>query len=226
MARREEKNLKEVLGNMGLAFEVMKVLVHAILQKGGEINHLRRLLKEPELMSQIVDLIVAHGNLDKLPWQMLTVKLLPGRTFGEMLAAGHYGWSNPDITEANFPLSTPVRAEKPASCGPYRTAARAENDQEVFLVHLNKVVNTSEALAHLDELGLAPAGIGELLAVGEQHPDLQKNFPIIALGSSWVNPHGDRCVPYLHYWYGKRELYLRWDEYEWDEFCRFLVVRK
>src|SRR3989339_1992369 len=58
MASKEEKDLKEVLSNWGLAFELLKVLVHSILKKGGTIEHLRRLLKEPDLVEKIVSLVL------------------------------------------------------------------------------------------------------------------------------------------------------------------------
>src|SRR3989339_380556 len=58
MARREEKDLGDVISSMGIGFEVVKVLVHAILKKGGTIEHLRRLLKEPDLVEKIVSLVL------------------------------------------------------------------------------------------------------------------------------------------------------------------------
>ncbi len=65
-----------------------------------------------------------------------------------------------------------------------------------------------------------------LLALGAEYPDLQKEFPIVALGSVWRDLGGRRLVAYLAYWRSKRSLGLRWVGLDWGGPCRFLAASK
>jgi hypothetical protein len=66
----------------------------------------------------------------------------------------------------------------------------------------------------------------ELLAFGEKYPDVQREFPVVALGSAWRDSVGNRHVPYLVRHAGRRLLYLYWLGCEWDSGYRFAAVRK
>jgi len=46
-----------------------------------------------------------------------------------------------------------------------------------------------------------------------------------ARNNVWQNPNGDRNVPYLDEWNGKRKLNLNWFDNRWNDHCRFLAVR-
>ena len=99
-------------------------------------------------------------------------------------------------------------------------------DLEIVLVHFNRDISSEDALKEMDALGLRPAKIEEPLAFGETHPDIQREFPIIALGSVWRGRNGDRGVPFLVGWGGRRGLRLDWFEVGWIGRCRFAAVRK
>lgn len=73
--------------------------------------------------------------------------------------------------------------------------------------------------------GFRPALIEDLLALGAEYPELQKQFPIVALGSVWQDPGGRRRVPYLRWDGGGRDLDLYWFGDDWDERWRFAAVR-
>jgi len=68
--------------------------------------------------------------------------------------------------------------------------------------------------------------IWELLSLGAAYPDLQCRFPIIGVGSSWVDSDGHRSVPCLDDWDAGRDLHLYWFEREWYRHCRFAAVRQ
>lgn len=87
-------------------------------------------------------------------------------------------------------------------------------------------MSTDQALAELDKMNLKPAGIQECLAFGEKYPDVQRQFPIIFLGSVWQGPRGDRSCPYLGRDGSERDLYLSWFDDGWIDICRFAGVRK
>ena len=96
---------------------------------------------------------------------------------------------------------------------------------EFELVHLNKDASTDEALAELDKRGLRPALYEELLAFAAKHPELQKQFPIVALGS--VCRDGARLYsPFVRFYGRERRLRFGWLDGRWLRSYRFLSVRK
>lgn len=127
------------------------------------------------------------------------------RSLEAMIKAGNYGYVNEDITPKNFPIT-----------------GKGKVDLEVVLVSFNI---KESALKELDELGLRAATLPELLAFGEMHSEVQRAFPIIALGSI-ANVGGNRHVPSLDGWGGERELRLSWFGSRWFGHCRFAAVRK
>ena len=132
-----------------------------------------------------------------------------GMTLGDMVAAGGYDAKNDYITQENFPITGAGMVEV-----------------EFHLVHLNRYASTDAALVELNRQGFRPAKIEELLAFGARYKNLQKEFPIVALGSVWQSRSGDRLVANLDYWDGERNLVLGWVGYVWHEPYRFLAVRK
>jgi hypothetical protein len=134
------------------------------------------------------------------------------RSLAEMIAAGKYDWTNPDINEKNFPIVRPEQA--------------VDGVIEVILVHLNKVVSTADFLRYCEENSLRPGTLPELLALAVAHPELQRQFPIVALGSVWASRDGGRYSPDLYDWDGRRELNLDERGAVWREGCRFLAVGK
>lgn len=127
----------------------------------------------------------------------------------DAIKLGCYDWVNSNITAKNFSTQ---RTEKA--------------DVKVELVHFNRVLLTKDVLEELDRMGYRPAELHELLAFGEKYPDIQKKFPIVALGSVWQYQSGGRGVPCL-YWGGSgRFLGLGWVEGDWYAIYRFAAVRK
>lgn len=118
-------------------------------------------------------------------------------------------WSKSDITSEHFP-----------------TTRAGEIDILIELVHFNRNIWTENALRKLDQMGFRPAELHELLALGAKYPDLQREFPIVALGSVWQGPGGSRYCAYLDRYGSERALYLLWLDYGWGDFCRFAAVRK
>lgn len=131
------------------------------------------------------------------------------RTLAEMISAGRYDRINSDITAEHFPIK-----------------GEGQQPVELALFHFNRVISSDDAIREMDQAGYRPAKIEELLALGVKRPDLQRQFPIIALASPWQGSGGLRCVPCLSEWYGGRALDLRWFEGGWAESCRFPAVRK
>lgn len=127
----------------------------------------------------------------------------------EMITAGRYDWKNDNITGKHFS----VKGEGMA-------------DVEIQLVHFDCVMDSNEVIRELDKMGLRPATLPELLAFGAKFPEIQRQFPVVALGSVWRRLFGDRFVPFLYGYGDGRDLNLHVFEDGWRGYCRFAAVRK
>ncbi|MEK7611754.1 MAG: hypothetical protein AAB407_00160 [Patescibacteria group bacterium] len=98
----------------------------------------------------------------------------------------------------------------------------------VGLIHLNRISSIYDVRDEISRMGYCPIGLYELLALGEHYPNLQREFPIVALASVWRVPGGChvREVPYLAGDSSDRSLGLRNLEASWPEFFRFAAIRK
>lgn len=84
---------------------------------------------------------------------------------------------------------------------------------------------SEDAIAKLDKMGLRPGTVEELLAFGATFPDMQRKFPIVALGSS-AELDGRRAVAYLFGGDSGRRLNLDCWGGAWVGRYRFLAFRK
>jgi len=102
-----------------------------------------------------------------------------------------------------------------------------KRDVAFELVHYNKIMTTEQVLDALEAKGLRPATLEEIVSFARIHPELQKEFPIVGLGSS-CRCRGHHFVPYLDWDGTERCLDLHDDGpgREWREFYRFLAVCK
>jgi len=131
------------------------------------------------------------------------------RSVEDAVKAGRYDWTKSDITSRNFP-----------------TKRKGTAEVAVELVHFNRSISTDEALSELDRMGYRPAELHELLAFGEKYPEVQREFPVVALGSVWQYRYGDRRVPYLFRLGSERYLNLYWFGDDGGGVFRFAAVRK
>lgn len=132
-----------------------------------------------------------------------------GRSVEDGVKAGCYDWVNPNSTSRNFP-----------------TERKDTSEVEMKLIHFHRNISTDQALHELDRMGYRSAELHELLAFGQNYSEVQRDFPVIALGSVWQDQGGCRCVPCLFRNDSERRLDLLWVEGDWDEVCRFAAVRK
>ncbi|MEK7586250.1 MAG: hypothetical protein AAB453_00040 [Patescibacteria group bacterium] len=129
-------------------------------------------------------------------------------TVEQMIAAGGYDWTNPDITSTLFA----VKGE-----GQHKRLAQ--------LIHFDEDISSDEAKKRLYERGLRPGKFEELLGFGAKYPKTQKKFPIIALGSV-ARLDGSGLVAYLDESDSRRNLSLDCRGDDWDRRCRFLAFAK
>ena len=132
-----------------------------------------------------------------------------GMSVEDAVALGRYDWANSDIASKNF-----------------STKRTGKANLTIELPHFNRTISTEGALRELDRMGMRSAELHELLAFGEKYPDVQREFPIVALGSVWRSRDGGRHVPCLSGGGSGRSLRLRWIVSGWNDVYRFAAVRK
>jgi len=135
-----------------------------------------------------------------------------GKTVAEMIKAGKYVWYNDDITIEHFPVKSNGQVEL-----------------NIELVRCDEGMKSNDVIKDLDRRGFRPATLHELLAFGAQYPDVQRDFQIVALGSTWSNSYPYLYIPMLcctldlFFFYRKLDL---WSSGVWFSFTRFAAVPK
>lgn len=144
-----------------------------------------------------------------LDFPSYTVMVSYDQTVEQMVKAGKYDGYNADV--ASFPSNEKGVAEV-----------------LVYLVNFYPGISSKYAIKIMGELDppLRPATLKELLALGVAQPDLQRNNPIIALGSTWLDSNGHVRVPVLYGNVSYRGLRLDWWDSVWFSSRRFAAVRK
>lgn len=143
--------------------------------------------------------------------QYLTITVDYGETFEQMIVAGRYDWTSDNITAERFPI---------------KGSGTATFETKLF--HFNRRISSEEAVKLI--ISADPtnpwqvAQIEHELAYGATYPEEQRQFPIVALGSSGKLV-GYRFVSYLRRYGAERVLDLSgWDDV-WCASFRFLAVR-
>ncbi len=134
------------------------------------------------------------------------------RTLQKMIKAGNYDWLNEDVTEKHFPIPSKL--------------SNKNNTILVKLFYFKNPISFESAINKLDKVDCRPAMLTELLALGEAMPELQKHFPIVALGSVWHNTGDCAYVPILSFSTSWRKLNLAWLGSGWGNYCVIMAVAK
>jgi len=198
----------ELLSAPETTFQIVEAIVDGVLDLGGNDEEVRRILKNKDLPRMIAELL-----LQTKPVITPTLHILVNynKSLQEMVKAGEYAWVDSNIASDNFPIQGKGRQKK-----------------EVVFFRFRRKITSENVIAEMDSAGYRPASIEVLLAIGASYPELQKQFPIIALGSRWWSPGGYLQVPFLYCWdSGERYLGLCWwlDKYLGSDW-RFVALRK
>lgn len=133
-----------------------------------------------------------------------------GLTLPWMIRKGDYDWVSPIINDRNFPVN------------PLRRSGKLE----IWLIHFKRPVEFKDVKRAFDKMRLRPTELPEVLAIGAQHPDEQRKYPIICLGSTYKDSKGIWRVPCLVSPCGDRRLRTRWLAGNWSGYSRFAAVQK
>jgi|AntRauTorcE11897_2_1112592.scaffolds.fasta_scaffold16261_3 hypothetical protein len=156
--------------------------------------------------------IKKDNQIEKNPKPTIVLTVNYSQNVEKMIANGNYNWQNSDITEKHFPLPAELIGKKV--------------EISTKLYYCSKNISSKNAIAEMDKDGYRPATLAELLVLGETNPELQRQAPIIALGSVWQSASGSRYVPCLSVVDGRRGLRLSWFGGDWSASYSFLAVRK
>ncbi len=192
----------------GMAADVWGKLDEAVRAKGGTEDALHRLARDEgnALIDLFADILV-KAELETRNRFAVTVDY--ATPLAEQITDGKYGYVNEYITSANFPLT-----------------GTGTKDEEIILVHFDRVIESDDAVKELAAMGLEPAKLEHATAFGAKYPDVQLEYPIVFLGSPWESPRGFRHVPYLDIFFVERRLCLYAWDIAWKDSCRFAAVRK
>ncbi len=142
-----------------------------------------------------------------------------GQSLEEMIAAGHYGRVNRNITAKHFPIK-PKR-----SLFIRRRVVRFEAQ----CIHPNRCISSENVLNVIGYVDTCnpwmPANIEQILSYGAVFPEEQCKHPIVGLGSV-AEVIGGRGVPSLGRVNFSRELLLSGWDGMWTPEYRFLAVRE
>lgn len=125
----------------------------------------------------------------------------------ELVQAGHYDYVNSNVTSANFPAT-----------------GQGQVEQEIELIQFNVGPESDEVEAYFKANGLQSAGMRHCLAVGSQHPELQRQLLMAFLKDAWRGPFGPE-VGVLSGLAGRRGLNLLPRAGGWDQDYWFAALR-
>jgi hypothetical protein len=138
----------------------------------------------------------------------LTLSVDYSQSLRKMIADGGYDEINGDITPRNF-----------------RLQATGFRQIDLILIQFEHPVAPLEAVVLMKKEGYRPATIEEILALGIEHPELQRSIPIVGLGSARV-VENRRYVPCLGGSESSRSLGLAVIYRRWSIYYQFAFVRE
>jgi hypothetical protein len=190
-------------------FEIVKVLVNAVLDMGGNDEDILRILKDKKLADEIAKQIMAERGIT-IPDGCEVLSVDYALKLIDAITAAAFDWKNDDIVEKNFPNQAHETGEK---------------NLQVKLYYYDKDMSSEDVVSAMDKDGFRPATLRELLAYAAKNSDEQRKPAIAGLGSVWSR--GDeRFVPYFYLSGRQWKLCLSWWSGSWGGNYRFLAVRK
>jgi hypothetical protein len=210
---------------MGDKFEMSTGQAHELalaFGRNGWTNEDIKKLSEGNMLARVLDHILGKES----PPQKYPVTVDYNLTIEQMIDEYYHGFPNcfdQKITTEHFPISG---------------KGKMVRDVQVANLECHRTMRTYSVLQRMDQSGLRPATIEELLAFSFQwslETGGWSKFTIVALGSVWRERHGECHVPcmrldttgnglpsYVRLYLGDGMPDSKWDCYH----CRFLAVSK
>jgi len=132
-----------------------------------------------------------------------------GRPTEALVEAGAYGYAHSAVISENFPA----------------WPAGGRRARDIVLVQFDRDVTATDVTAEAARRGLMPPTYEDALYFGIEHPDVQRERPVIFLHEPWLGDFGRRDVICLWENAGRRELGLEGFDDVWGREFRFAFVR-
>lgn len=178
---------------------------------GGNMQLFKQLLADDERMRSWVESLYVSAPVEYLTahvsYQLPSFEELNGTLFdwASDLFNGSYKWEDHES----------VRGQ----------VDRTPGERSFLVKHFNKEMESDDVLAWADANGYRAATHEEAVDFAKAHPDLQREFWIVALGSFALRD-GGRSVAILRRGGARRDLDGDWFGGRWGADGRFLLVRK
>ena len=131
------------------------------------------------------------------------------RSTEALVEAGNYAYAHSCVSSENFPAR-------------HRDARSV---REIVLIEFDHDVSSAEAIMEADRRGLVRPMYEDALYFGIEHPDVQRERPVVFLHDPWFGFFGRRDVLCLWSNAGRRELGLEGFDDSWSRSYRFAFVR-
>lgn len=222
------KQTSEFLKAFGVALEIFKAVSNAVLNRKGSDEHLRKVIKYPELADKIAELIIDWGE-EKTTEVQEVIKKLPFTIEGKVEVPVNYNQSFDQARDASCQdyVNPSIKLDRIIEGAGYEQKDLQETVQ-VEIAHFGKYIESEDADKAIDEAGYRHATPAEVFAyacTGEGKA-FQKKFWMVSLATKFRYEYGYPCVLGMDVDGGRRRLDLSYWGGGWGDDCRFLVVRK
>ena len=136
-------------------------------------------------------------------------KIGDGRTTEELVLAGNYNYTNHNINSRNFPVRRTTSVSR-----------------EIVLLEFDREISSEEAIVEAANHGLEQPVYEDALYCGVEHPEVQRERPVVFLHEPCRYPYGPLDVLSLWGYAGDRGLDLLSFGNRWLREYRFAFVRK
>lgn len=202
------KHVSAIVSGAGWIAGFTDRLIEALQVRGCSNEEIHTLVtsKAKLAIDPIADAVAAVIKTAKNVFRL--TKVGDGRKTEELVRAGNYNYANSYVNSTNFPVRS-----KPGV-------------REIVLIEFDHDPTSEEVLAEAVKQGLERPLYEDALYFGVEHPEVQRERPVIFLHEPWRDPYGGLIVVYLWGGAGFRGLSLFYFDDGWFRYYRFAFVRK
>ncbi len=203
------KNVSAIVSGAGWVADFADKLIDGLRERGcsdEEIHGLvtsRAKLAMAKICDEVSMLIRQAKNIFRL------TKVGDSRTTEELVRDGNYNYANPNINSRSFPVRRTMSVTR-----------------EIVLIEFDHDPTSEEAIAEAAKQSLERPVYEDALYFGVEHPEVQRERPVVFLHEPWRDPDGYRLVLSLWRLSGDRRLDLHYFDHMWYRHSRFAFVRK
>lgn len=203
------KHVSAIVSGAGWIAGFTERLIEALQARGcsNEEIHTLATSKTKLAMDSIADAVAAVIKIAKNVFRL--TKIGDGRTTEELVRDGNYNYANSNVNSANFPIRSMRRGVR-----------------NIVLLEFDRDPTSAEVLVEAAKQGLERPVYEDALYFGVEHPEVQRDRPVVFLHEPWRDSDGGLDVLDLWCLAGNRKLGLNYFGSRWGRDYRFAFVRK